>query len=134
MSAASAASTASAGRRSALAPVLLLVLRAIPLTAGALRLLELAGGPQTLPADDRFAGTPVALVVHIVGAAVYALLGAFQFVPRLRRRHLSWHRRAGRALSLVALLVVGSALWLTLGMEETHPGLAAGVSGDPPAL
>ena len=27
-----------------------------------------------------------------------------------------------------------SALWLTLGMEETHPGLAAGVSGDPPAL
>jgi len=27
-----------------------------------------------------------------------------------------------------------SALWLTLGMEETHPSLAAGVSGDPPAL
>ena len=27
-----------------------------------------------------------------------------------------------------------SALWLTLAMEETHPGLAAGVSGDPPAL
>lgn len=26
-----------------------------------------------------------------------------------------------------------SALWLTLGMEETHPGHAAGVSGGPPA-
>lgn len=102
------------GRRQALVPVPLLVLSAIPLTAGALRLVQLGGGPETLPADDRFLGLPVALVVHIVGAAVYAVLGAFQFAPRFRRRHLTWHRRAGRVLSVVAMLVVGSALWLTL--------------------
>lgn len=102
------------GRRQALVPIPLLVLSAIPLTAGGLRLVQLGGGPETLPADDRFVGLPVALVVHILGAAVYAVLGAFQFVPRFRRRHLSWHRRAGRVLALVALLVVGSALWLTV--------------------
>jgi hypothetical protein len=90
------------------------VLSAIPLTAGILRLVQLAGGPAALPADDRFAGFPLALVAHIVGAAVFALVGAFQFVPKLRRRHPTWHRRAGRVLVLAGLMVAGSALWLTL--------------------
>ena len=52
--------------------------------------------------------------MHIVGAAVFALVGAFQFVPRLRRRHPTWHRRAGRVLAVAGLTVAGSALWLTL--------------------
>ena len=95
-------------------PVALVALSAIPLTAGTLRLVQLAGGPAVIPADHRFAGFPLALVLHIVGAAVYALVGAFQFVPRFRRRHLVWHRRAGRALTVAGLMVAGSALWLTL--------------------
>jgi uncharacterized membrane protein len=53
-------------------------------------------------------------VVHIVGAAVYVLVGILQFLPRFRRRHLTWHRRAGRVLAVAGLLVAGSALWLTL--------------------
>src|SRR4051794_26128355 len=72
-------------------PAALIVLSAIPLAAGALRLVQLAGGPAIMPADHRFTGLPVALVIHIVGAAVFALVGALQFVPRLRRG--SWHRR-----------------------------------------
>jgi uncharacterized membrane protein len=95
-------------------PAALVALSAIPLTAGMLRLIQLAGGPAVLPADERFAGFPTALVVHIVGATLYALVGAFQFVPRFRRRHLVWHRRAGRVLAVAGLLVAGSALWLTL--------------------
>lgn len=67
-----------------------------------------------MPADDRFTGFPAALVVHIVGATLFALVGAFQFVPRFRRRHLVWHRRAGRVLAVAGLLVAGSALWMTL--------------------
>ena len=39
-------------------PVALVALSVIPLTAGTLRLLQLAGGPQVIPADDRFAGFP----------------------------------------------------------------------------
>ena len=102
-------------------PVSLIVLSAIPLLAGTLRLVQLAGGPAVIPADHRFAGFPLALVLHIVGATVFALVGAFQFVPRLRRRHPNWHRRAGRVLVLAGLTVAGSALWLTL-FYDPQPG------------
>lgn len=100
-------------------PAALVTLSAIPLTAGALRLLQLSGGPQVMPADHRFAGFPGALVAHIVGAALFALVGAFQFVPRLRRG--SWHRRAGRVTAVAGLVVAVSALWLTL-FYDPQPG------------
>jgi uncharacterized membrane protein len=95
-------------------PAALVALSVIPLAGGTLRLVQLAGGPQLIPADPRFAASPLPVVVHIVGAAGYALVGAFQFVPRFRRRHLTWHRRAGRALTAAGLLVAGSGLWMTL--------------------
>jgi uncharacterized membrane protein len=102
-----------------LGPASLVALSVIPLTAGALRLLQLAGGPAVVPSDHRFAGFPGALVAHIVGAAVFALVGAFQFVPQLRRR--SWHRRAGRVVALAGLAVAVSAVWLTLFYQQ-QPG------------
>ena len=98
-----------------------MALSTIPLAAGSLRLVQLAGGPDLLPADDRFAGFPAALVVHIVGATVFALVGAVQFVPRFRRSHRTWHRRAGRLVAGAGLAVAGSALWLTL-VYEAQPG------------
>ena len=102
-------------------PAALLGLSAIPLAAGTFRLVQLAGGPEVMPADHRFAGFPAPLVVHIVGAALYAVVGAFQFVPRFQRRHLTWHRRAGRVLTVAGLLVAGSALWVTL-LYAQKPG------------
>jgi hypothetical protein len=102
-------------------PVALVGLSMIPVTAGALRLLQLAGGPSVFPADHRFDGFPLPLVVHIVGATTFALVGILQFVPRFRRRHLVWHRRAGRVLAVAGLLVASSALWLTL-FYEAQPG------------
>jgi uncharacterized membrane protein len=111
----------SAAQRSWPVPAALVALSAIPLTAGALRLIQLGGGPAVIPADHRFAGFPVALVVHIVGAAAFALLGILQLVPRFRRAHLTWHRRAGRLLAATGVLVAISALWLTLFIEP-KPG------------
>ena len=102
-------------------PAALVALSAVPLAAGTLRLVQLAGGPAVMPADDRFGAFPVALVVHILGAAVYALLGTLQFVPRFRRRHLSWHRRSGRVLAVAGAAVAGSALWMTL-VYAPQPG------------
>jgi uncharacterized membrane protein len=102
-------------------PAALVALSAIPLAAGSLRLVQLAGGPDLIPADDRFTGFPAALVVHIVGATVFALVGAFQFVPGFRRSHRTWHRRAGRLVAGAGLAVAGSALWLTL-FYEAQPG------------
>ena len=96
-------------------PAGLLALSAIPLAAGALRLVQLAGGPAAVPADARFAPFPAPVVVHILGAVVYLVVGVLQFVPRFRRRHRDWHRRAGRVVALAGLAVAGSALWLTLG-------------------
>jgi uncharacterized membrane protein len=95
-------------------PVALAVLSAIPLTAGALRLIQLAGGPAVIPADHRFAGFPIALVVHILGATTFALGGILQVAPRFRRRHPVWHRRAGRVVAVAGMLVATSALWITL--------------------
>ena len=92
----------------------LLLLSALPLAGGAFRLSQLAGGAEITPANARFFASPLPVVLHIVGAAVYALLGAFQFAPGFRRRLPGWHRAAGRLLILCGLLVGLSALWMTL--------------------
>ena len=111
----------SGGSREWPVPAALVALSAVPLTAGVLRLVQLAGGPEVMPADDRFRGFPTALVVHVAGAAVFALVGALQLVPRFRRHHRAWHRRAGRLVAGAGMAVAGSALWLTL-FYEPQPG------------
>jgi uncharacterized membrane protein len=95
-------------------PAALIALVIIPLTAGALRVLEVVGGPHLLPENPRITASPAPLVVHVIAAGVFALLGALQFSARLRRRHRGWHRRAGRVLVPAGLLLAGSGLWLTL--------------------
>lgn len=102
-------------------PVGLVALSFVPLAAGTLRLVQVAGGPELLPTDDRFDAFPVAIVVHILGAATFALVGMVQFVPGIRRRHRAWHRRAGRVVAAAGLAVAGSALWLTL-FYQAQPG------------
>jgi uncharacterized membrane protein len=92
----------------------LLVLSAVPLAAGVFRLHELAIGAAITPANARFFASPLPVVLHIVGAAVYALLGAFQFASGFRRRRLGWHRVAGRLLVPCGLVVGLSGLWMTL--------------------
>jgi hypothetical protein len=76
----------------------LLLLSAIPLAAGAYRLSELAGGAAITPANARFFAVPLPVVLHILSAGMYALLGQFQFATRFRRRRPGWHRKAGRFL------------------------------------
>jgi len=94
--------------------VALLALSLIPVVSGSLRLVEVAGGPQLMPTNPRIDASPAPLVAHVLGAALYAILGAFQFSARLRRRHLNWHRRTGRILVGAGLAVSGSGLWMTL--------------------
>lgn len=105
-------------------PVVLVALSAVPVTAGTLRLIQLAGGPAVIPANERMAGFPLPLVVHIVAASIYALIGILQFQARFRRRHLDWHRRAGRVLAVAGMAVAVSALWMTL-FFEAQPGSGA---------
>jgi uncharacterized membrane protein len=86
----------------------------VPVIAGSLRVLEIAGGPHILPANPRIDAVPAPVVVHILAAALYALFGALQFSARLRRRRPNWHRRSGRLLVGVGMLVALSGLWMTL--------------------
>jgi uncharacterized membrane protein len=102
-----------------LIPAGLLLLSAIPLAAGAFRLNQLAGGAEITPANARFFAAPWPVVVHIVGAAVYAVVGAFQFLTGWRRRAFGWHRAAGRVLVICGLLVGLSGLWMTLFYPHT---------------
>ncbi|MBF8191085.1 DUF2306 domain-containing protein [Nonomuraea sp. K274] len=93
-------------------PAGLIALSLIPLVAGALRMTELAGGPVIMPETRALAPLPLAL--HILGVSAYAILGAFQFVPRLRRRRNGWHRRAGRLLVGCGLLAALTGMWMSL--------------------
>lgn len=92
----------------------LLVLSVVPILAGVLRLNELAGGAEITPANARFFASPFPVVLHILTASVYAVLGAFQFSTNFRKHRPSWHRAAGRVLVVCGLLVGFSGLWMTL--------------------
>jgi uncharacterized membrane protein len=94
-------------------PFALVALVLVPAIAGSLRLVELAGGPHLMPANPRISASPVPVVVHIVCAVVYAIVGAFQFSAALRRRRPGWHRVAGRVVVVLGLAVAFSALWMT---------------------
>ncbi|MET7704802.1 DUF2306 domain-containing protein [Micromonospora sp. NPDC005413] len=96
-------------------PAALILLGLIPMIAGAGRLAELGTGPEVTPANARFVAEPLPVVLHIVGAVVYTTLGAFQFVPSLRRRR--WHRLAGRVLVPCGLTVALSGLWMTFAYD-----------------
>ena len=88
----------------------LVLLSLIPVLGGAFRLTELTGGAIT--ADNaRFFASPIPVIAHIVGATVYCLLGAFQFVPSLRDRR-GWHRVAGFVLIPAGLIAALSGLWM----------------------
>lgn len=96
-----------------LVPAGLILLSLIPIAAGALRLTQLAGGAEVTPANARFFASPLPVVLHIISVSLYTVLGAFQFVPSLRRRH-GWHRAAGRLLIPGGLVAALSGLWMTL--------------------
>ena len=69
-----------------LVPAGLLLLSAIPLAGGVFRLTQLNGGAAIMPENARFFASPIPVVLHIVSVSLYAILGAFQFVPSLRQR------------------------------------------------
>ena len=100
-------------RSDRLIPALLIMLSLVPALAGASRLVQLGSGDMN--ADNaRFFAAPIPVILHIVPALVYSIVGAFQFSPGFRKRNRPWHRIAGRVLLPCALLVAMSGLWMTL--------------------
>ena len=108
-------------KRSWLLPAALMTYGLIPILANALRRVALATGASDSSAGDG-GGMPLPVVLHVVGATVFVVLGALQFSAGFRRRRPSWHRIGGRVAILAALLAAGSGLWLAFAtLSESSP-------------
>lgn len=101
-------------RKEWLAPAGLIGLSLIPIIFGGIRATELLSGPEITPDNARFVAAPVPILVHIVSATLYSLLGAIQFVPSLRKHRRRWHRFSGRLLVPCGIAVAATGLWMTL--------------------
>ena len=103
----------SSARAEWLVIALLIVLSAVPVGAGAVRLAQLTGGAEITPENARFFAAPLPVVLHILSASLFCILGAFQFAPGIRRRRPGRHRAAGRLVVPAGLVAALSGLWLT---------------------
>ena len=90
----------------------LIALSLVPATFGTLRLVELSSGAEITPANARFFGSPLPVVLHVLTVIPYSIVGAFQFARGFRRRHRAWHRAAGRVLAVLGLIAALSGLWM----------------------
>ncbi|MCH7229355.1 DUF2306 domain-containing protein [Glycomyces sp. L485] len=108
----------------------LILLALVPALAGMMRIGEIATGAAETTANSRFLRMPLPVVLHITGALVYSIVGAFQFLPGLRLRHNAWHRFAGRYLLVPAgLTVAASGVWMTAFYDmPPSDGVALAVS------
>ena len=91
----------------------LLLLSFIPSAGGITRLVELGSGSGIMPANPRIQSTPLPAVFHIFTSVIYCILGAFQFLPSVRRSNPKWHRLAGRLLIGAGTVSALSGLWMT---------------------
>ena len=91
----------------------LFVLSFIPVFAGIFRLVELGGGAAMLPENPRVTAAPTPVVLHIISVGLYCYLGAFQFLPSIRRHSPKWHHYNGRLMVVSGIFSALSGLWMT---------------------
>ncbi|HEX3598071.1 MAG TPA: DUF2306 domain-containing protein [Polyangiaceae bacterium] len=95
-------------------PGLLLALSLGPTLGGVVRLVSVSGHTAVTPDNARFMHAPTAVIIHVIAATLYCLLGAFQFTAVFRLRWPGVHRRAGRVLALCGLLAGATGVWMTV--------------------
>jgi uncharacterized membrane protein len=96
------------------APLALLLLSAIPVAAGIARLGSLADAPEIGTASARFVAAPLPVLVHIVSASLFPVLGSLQFSATLRQRSPRWQRFSGRMVVVSGIFAARSGLWMTV--------------------
>lgn len=70
------------------------------------------------------AAHPLSEALHRVGGALYMLLGAMQFMPRLRTRRPALHRWAGRAFIGVGLVALVSGVYMGIAFPYDNKEIA----------
>ena len=93
-------------------PAGLIALSLVPVIAGSARLAELASGAEVTPDNARFFAAPLPVLLHLLAAIPYSLLGALQFSPGFRRRFRGFHRAVGKLLVPAGLVVALTGLWM----------------------
>jgi uncharacterized membrane protein len=66
--------------------------------------------------DARFGARPLTTMLHVLPGAFFLVLAPLQFSPRIRDRHLRFHRWSGRVLLLVAVPATLTGLYFGLRM------------------
>ena len=101
---------ATRARRDWWIPTLLLLLAVVPSAGGVVRVIDLSGGRTE--ENARFFDLPAPILVHIVGATTFLVLGALQLWPSFRRRRPVWHRWSGRILVPAGIAGGLSGMWM----------------------
>jgi hypothetical protein len=94
----------------------LVMLSFVPVVAGVVRLSSLAGGATgggVTPENARFMAMPALVVMHIVCASLFCVVGALQFDSVLRQRFPRVHRIAGRVAAPCGIVAALTGLWMT---------------------
>lgn len=94
-------------------PALLVLLSVVPTLGGVARLMSMSSKAQVSLENARFVHAPMPILLHIFGATLFSLLGAFQFSRAFRLRWPGLHRRMGRVLGFAGLLTAATGLWMT---------------------
>jgi uncharacterized membrane protein len=94
-------------------PAALILLALAPVASAVFRVLEQSNSATIItPANQRFFANPLPIVAHSLSGIVFLILGALQFVPRLRRPKPGWHKMLGRILIPSGFAVALSAMWM----------------------
>jgi uncharacterized membrane protein len=86
------------------------------------------GGASSSPAaalDVGFARHMTLTLIHILPGGLFLFLGAFQFMPGVRQRHLQFHRWSGRVLMVLGLVIGFTALVMSYTMNIGGPNETA---------
>ena len=73
--------------------------------------------------EGRFAAKPAWIALHASVGAAFLLLASLQFLPRIRTRHIQFHRWNGRVLLTAGILITGTGMYFGIvvpaaGMRE----------------
>ncbi|WP_342076365.1 DUF2306 domain-containing protein [Yoonia sp. SS1-5] len=98
----------------------------VPVVGGLIRVFELAGGPQIAPVNPRALLAPLPIILHILSSILFCMVGAFQFLPSIRRQRPSAHRVIGRLIAFAGCVSALTGLWMThyYGFPEALQGAA----------
>ena len=91
----------------------LLMLSLVPVVAGVVRLSGLTSGGGVTPENARFMAMPAPVMLHIVCASLFCVLGALQLDSALRQRFPRLHRIGGRVVAPCGIVAALTGLWMT---------------------